>query len=75
MIEVFPPATSDPKAEIVKTLKQAAKAITGRDLDAGGTPASSDYAWYVKELNKPIAMYSVGNAPILAHSPNEYAVI
>lgn len=75
MKEVFPPATSDPNSEIVGTLKQAAKAITGKGLDTGGVPASSDYAWYVKRLNRPVAMYAVGNAPILAHSPNEYALI
>lgn len=73
--EGFPAASSDPKAEIIEILKQSAKVVIGKNLNAVGMPASSDYAWYIKRLNRPIAMYAVANAPLLAHAPKEFAYI
>lgn len=75
VIDGMPPATSDPDSEIVKAIKYAAKKVAGKNLKTKGIPASSDYSWYVKRTNKPVAMYSMGNAPPLAHSPNEHALI
>jgi len=70
------PVAGDPNSEIVRVLKGSGSEIMGvSEVVVTGIQGSSDFSWYVNNLGKPAAAYSISSAEPRGHAPNEYAKI